>query len=85
MGLVFIFFMLTNLKKRMNGSSIMHLLQDENSSQINRFVGKLRIAVDSCENLPRYVASERSERAVRTPAGATTRHLRIAHFAIRQE
>jgi len=29
-----------------------------------------------------YVASERSERAVRTPAGATTRHIRIARFVI---
>ena len=27
-------------------------------------------------------ASERSERAVRTPAGVTTRHIRIACFAI---
>lgn len=51
-GLFTCFFMLNNLKKRMSGSSIMHLLQDEKSSHINRFVGKLRIAVDRCENLP---------------------------------
>jgi len=35
--------------------------------------------VSSCPDLPvSYVASERSERAVRTPAGATTRQIRIA-------
>jgi len=32
----------------------------------------------------KYVASERSERAVRTPAGATTCQIRIAHFCVRQ-
>ena len=30
----------------------------------------------------KYLASERSERAVRTPAGATTQHIRNARFAI---
>lgn len=50
-GAGFVMFMLSNLKKRMSGSSILHLLQDEKSSSINRFVGKLRIAVDSCEEL----------------------------------
>ena len=41
-----------------------------------------RLVRERKEYVARCLASERSERAVRTPAGATTRHIRTARFAI---
>jgi hypothetical protein len=42
---------LYNLKCRIDGSSIIHLLHDQEANTLSRQIGKLRVAVVGCEGL----------------------------------
>ncbi|GMH73495.1 hypothetical protein TrLO_g10599 [Triparma laevis f. longispina] len=49
LGSMFIVMMLYNLRERVRGTTILHLLHESEGSGVNRRIGKLRIAVQSAE------------------------------------
>ena len=59
-GCMFLAFMVHTLRQRIRGETILHLLHDHDSTGVNRFISKLRVAVVSADINEKLVKETRS-------------------------